>query len=180
MASSLETASTNRRAVIIQSLDAQSALLHYALALFAVSLPIFVWVASHARNAAWMAATFAIFAINWGAFYGAVNWIRTHGHEDVGRRLRVHVAGGLLWAAAVAQVAAMGTFAEPVRQSMLMLATAGAIACIFFSAPVLPALLIVGPVAAAVPLTLLLNNHASRDIGVAASGAVALALALGL
>jgi len=180
MSSILETAPPVERAVLVQSLDAQSALLRYALALFAVCLPIFVWVASHAHNAAWMAATFAIFAINWGAFYGAVNWIRLHGQEDVGRRLGIHVAGGLLWAAAVAQVAAMGAFADPVRQSLLLMATGGAIACIFFSAPVLTALLIVGPAAAAAPLYLLLSHPASEDLGIAASGAVALALALGL
>jgi signal transduction histidine kinase/ActR/RegA family two-component response regulator len=180
MSSPLESAPVTARAVTAQSLDAQTALLQYALALFAVCLPIFVWVASQAHNAAWMAATFAIFAINWGAFYAAVNWIRTHGHEDLDRRLRIQLAGGLLWAGAVAQVAVMGTFADPVRESLLLMATAGAIACIFFSAPVLPALLIVGPVSAAAPLAFLLGAPATRGLGITASGAVAFALALGL
>jgi len=167
-------------AVTLQALDAQSALLRYALALFAVCLPIFVWVASHAHNSAWMAATFAIFAINWGAFYGAVNWIRAHGHENLSRRVRIHLAGGLLWAVAVAQMAAMGHFADPMRQSLLLMATAGAIACIFFSAPLLLALLIVGPLAAAPPLFFLFMDPGSRDIGMMAFGGVAFALALGL
>ncbi|MGE5502641.1 MAG: sensor histidine kinase, partial [Ignavibacteriales bacterium] len=180
MSSPIETASPTGPAVTVQSLEAQSALLRYALALFAVCLPIFVWVASHAHNAAWMAATFAVFAINWGAFYAAVNWIKTHGRENVSRRVRVHVVGGLLWAAAVAQVAAMGDFAEPVRSNMLLMATAGAIACIFFSAPVLSALLIVGPFAAAAPLLFLLTDPNSVDLGIIAFGAVAFALALGL
>lgn len=166
--------------VTVQSLNAQSALLRYALALFAVCLPIFVWVASHAGNAAWMAATFAIFAINWGAFYAAVNWIKADGGEDLRRRIRVHLMGGLLWAAAVAQMAAMGNFADPVRQSLLLMATAGAIACIFFSAPVLVALLTVGPLAAAAPITFLFMDPASRDIGVVAFGGVAFAMALGM
>eukprot|EP01035_Chromulina_nebulosa_P026510 gene26510-34714_t len=41
----------------------------YALALFGVSLPIYVWAGSFAPNSVWMAASFAVFAINWGAFY---------------------------------------------------------------------------------------------------------------
>ena len=164
----------------MQALDAQSALLRYALVLFAVCLPVFVWVASHAGNAAWMAATFAVFAINWGAFYAAVNWIKAHGREDLSRRIRVQLMGGLLWAAAVAQIAAMGNLADPVRQNLLLMATAGAIACIFFSAPVLLALLIVGPLAAAAPLIFLFLNPASQDIGIIALGGVAFALALGL
>lgn len=166
--------------VTVQALDAQSALLRYALALFAVCLPIFVWVASHALNAAWMAATFAVFAINWGAFYAAVNWIKSAGREDLRRRTRVQLMGGLLWAAAVAQIAAMGNQADPVRESLLLMATAGAIACIFFSAPVLLALLTVGPLAAAAPLYFLIQHPASRDTGIVAFGGVALALALGL
>ena len=166
--------------VTVQALDAQSALLRYALVLFAVCLPVFVWVASHARNAAWMAATFAIFAINWGAFYAAVNWIKAHGREDLSRRIRVQLMGGLLWAAAVAQIAAMGNLADPVRQNLLLMATAGAIACIFFSAPVLLALLIVGPLAAAAPLTFLFLDPSSQDTAVIALGGVSFALALGL
>ena len=48
-----------------QGMNAQAGLLAYALLAFGISLPIFVWVASHARNAAWMSASFAVFAIGW-------------------------------------------------------------------------------------------------------------------
>jgi signal transduction histidine kinase/ActR/RegA family two-component response regulator len=168
------------RSVILQSLEAQSALLHYALALFAVCLPVFVWAASFAQNAAWMAATFAIFAINWAAFYAAVNWVKTEGKTKLRRRLLLHIMGGLLWAGAVAQVAAMANFAGPTREILLMMAAAGAAACIFFSAPVLPALLIVGPAAAAAPLIALFSRPGSQDEGVIAAGALAFAMTLGL
>jgi len=170
----------SNRAVALQSLEAQSALLRYALALFAVCLPVFVWAASFAVNSAWMAASFAIFAINWGAFYGVVNWIRTERAHYVRRRVVVHVLGGLLWAIAMAQIAAFGQFAGPARETLLLMAAAGSVACIFFSAPLLPALLIVGPAAAAGPLIALFLNPESRELGVLASGGVAFALALGL
>ena len=58
-----------------QSLDAQAALLPYALAAFAVGLPIFGWVCSFADDRAWMAASLVIFAINWAGrtrFTGAL------------------------------------------------------------------------------------------------------------
>jgi signal transduction histidine kinase/ActR/RegA family two-component response regulator len=166
--------------VALLSLEAQSSLLRYALALFAVCLPVFVWAASFAQNAAWMAATFAIFAINWAAFYAAVNWVKADADQRIGRRTWIHVLGGLLWACAVAQVAAFGDFAGPARELLLMMAAAGAVACIFFSAPLLPALLVVGPAAAAGPLMALFSRPESRDEGVIAAGGMAFALALGL
>lgn len=165
---------------MLQSLDAQSGLLPYALALFAVCLPVFVWVASFAQNGAWMAATFAIFAINWAAFYGAVNWVKMERNLRVRRRLAIHILGGLIWAAAVAQVAAMADFAGPARETLLMMTAAGAAACIFFSAPVLPALLIVGPAASVGPLIALFLRPESRDMGVIAGGGLAFAMVLGL
>lgn len=168
------------RSVMLQSLEAQSALLRYALALFAVCLPVFVWAASFAQNAAWMAATFAIFAINWAAFYGAVNWVKSDGDIRIKRRLVLHIMGGLLWAGAVAQVAAMANFAGPAREILLMMTAAGAAACIFFSAPLLPCLLIVGPVASAAPLIALFARPESQDRGVIAAGGLAFAMVLGL
>jgi signal transduction histidine kinase/ActR/RegA family two-component response regulator len=166
--------------VTLLSLQAQSSLLPYALGLFAVCLPVFVWAASFAQNAAWMAATFAVFAINWAAFYGAVNWVRGESGDDQRKRVLIHVAGGLLWACAVAQVAAFGHSAGETRELLLMMAAAGAVACIFFSAPLLPALLIVGPAAAAAPLIALFARSESWDMGVITAGGMAFAMALGL
>ena len=79
------------------ALDAQTALLPYALAVFAVSLPIYVWAGSFAANAGWLALSFAVFAVNWGMFYGVVAWLRTDAAKELPRRSRVHVLSGLLW-----------------------------------------------------------------------------------
>jgi len=161
-----------------QCLDAQRQILPYALACFAVSLPVFVWAGSFAENSMWMAASFAIFALNWGAFYATVSWMRQHPDAPAERRLRVQVLGGLLWAGAVAQVAALADGAGPAREPLLLMAAAGAIVCFFFSAPLLPALLIVAPAAAAGPLIALFSHQGSRDQGLAVWGAMALAMAL--
>lgn len=155
-------------------------LLPYALVVFGVSLPIYVWAASYALNAAWMGATFAVFAVNCGAFYAVENWLKTPAAEDLARRTRVQVLGGLLWAGAVAQMAFFADGAGPAREGLLLLATAAAVVCLFFTAPVLPALLIVGGAAGIVPVLLLVAREHSRAEGVAAWGAVALAFALSL
>ena len=152
----------------LQALDAQAALLPYGLTLFAVCLPIAIWACSYARDGEWIAASMAIWAINWGAFYAAVDWIKRGSPQaqDADRRTRVQILGGLLWAAAVAQIALLGDQAGLAREAILMLAVGGAAICVFFSAPLLPALLIVGPAAAAVPLALLNPlDPSSRLIG---------------
>lgn len=162
----------------LQSLEAQRRLLPYALAFFAVSLPIYVWAGSFAANSVWMTATFAIFAINWGAFYFAVDWLRTEAARDVKRRQRIQIMTGLLWSGACAQIATFADGAGPVRETLLMIAVAGAVACFFFSAPSLPALLIVGPAAAAGPLIGLFSRDETREAGALAWGALALSMAL--
>ncbi|HRD28143.1 MAG TPA: response regulator, partial [Caulobacter sp.] len=121
--------------VTLQSLEAQRGLLPYALALFGVSLPIYVWAGSFAPNSVWMAASFAVFAINWGVFYAVVNWLRTDESRDLVRRGRVQILAGLLWSGACAQIAAFAEGAGPAREALLMVSVAGAVACFFFTAP---------------------------------------------
>jgi signal transduction histidine kinase/CheY-like chemotaxis protein len=162
------------------ALDAQTALLPYALAVFAVSLPIYVWASSFAENAGWMAISFAVFAINWGVFYGVVAWLRSEAANDLDRRARVHVMAGLLWAVAVCQMAAFADGSGGVRETLLLLSAGAAVVCIFFAAPCLLALLITAPVASAGPLFLLFSRPESEATGGMAFGAISLAMALSL
>ncbi|MBI1686056.1 ATP-binding protein [Caulobacter hibisci] len=164
----------------VLALDVQTALLPYALAIFAVSLPFFVWAGSFAKNAVWMSLSFVLFAINWGVFYGITNWLKTPAAENLNRRLRLQVAGGLLWAIAVVQMSAFAEGAGPAREPMLLLAAAAGMVCIFFAAPVLQCLLIVAPIAAAGPLVALFSHPESRNVGVMAWGGLALAMAMAL
>lgn len=163
-----------------QALEAQTALLPYALATFAVSLPIYVWAGSHAPNAAWMTASFALFAIGCAATYAAVGWLRSPAAEDLRLRARVHVLVGLIWAGSVGQVAAFADGAGPMRDVLMMTAVAASVVCIFFTAPWLPSLLIVGSTAAAGPLAALFLGPGAETLATVAWGAVALAFALAL
>ncbi|MET3664923.1 ATP-binding protein [Caulobacter sp. 1776] len=167
-------------AQLAKALDAQSALLPYALGVFAVSLPFFVWVGSLAANRVWLSASFALFAINWGVFYATVNWLRDQASQDLNRRARVQVLCGVLWALTVVQISAFAQGAGPARDPLLMLATAGAVLCAFFSAPYLPSLLIVAPIAAAGPLIARFSHPDGREAGQVTWGALALALTLAL
>lgn len=163
-----------------QALDAQTALLPYALGCFAATLPIYVWAGSHAANAPWMAGSFVIFAIAWGAFYGIVNWLKQPAAEDLKSRGRVQILGGLLWAGAIAQSAAFADGAGPARETLLLASLAASAVCVVFTAPWLPSLLIVAPAAVAGPLIGLFARPESRDLAKLGWGAVALSLALAL
>ena len=163
-----------------QALEAQTALLPYALAAFVVSLPVYVWAGSFAENAAWMTASFALFAIACAATYVTVGWLRSEAAQDLSRRARVHILTGLIWAGCVAQIAAFANHAGPMREPLLMMAMAAAVVCIFFTAPWLPSLLIVGAAAAAGPLVALFAHPESEGAATLAWGAVALAFALAL
>ncbi len=154
------------------ALDAQTALLPYALAVFAVALPIYVWACSFAQNAGWMAISFAVFAINWGVFYGVVAWLRGPAAQDLTRRARVHVLSGLCCGPlAVCQMAAFADGAGAARETLLLLSAGAAVVCIFFAAPWLLALLLTAPLAAVGPLYLLFSHPQSERAGGMAFGA---------
>lgn len=161
-----------------QGMKAQAALLPYALIAFGVCLPVFVWVASHAANAAWMSACFAGFAMGWGCFYGAVNWLRTPAAADPRRRARMQILSGLIWAAVIAQLAVFAHFAGPARETLLLLTLGAAMICVVFTAPWLPSLLVVAPAAFAGPLIALFLH--AEDLPAARLGLAATALSLAL
>ncbi len=168
------------RSIDARALEAQGELLPYALAFFAIALPVFVWAGAYAEDAAWMSAIFVQFGLNWAAFYAVVNLI---GRKDgtsisTARRMALHVGAGLLWSLTIAEIAVFGANAGPVHDVILGIDTAAAVACIFFAAPCLNCLLVVGPAAAAAPLITLYLNPPDRPAATAAAGALALAMAL--
>jgi signal transduction histidine kinase/ActR/RegA family two-component response regulator len=158
-----------------QSLAAQAALLPQALGVFGVCLPIYVWAGSFARDSAWMSASLAIFAINWGCFYFTVQQLKRPELQETGVRTRVHLLCGLLWSAAVWQMAAFADHAGAPRETLLMMTVGAAVICLFFTAPSLPSLITVGPIAMAGPLAALLSRPQSSGVGQAAWGGFALA-----
>lgn len=171
---------TLARAADEQGMEAQAGLLRYALAAFGVCLPVFVWAGSHAADVAWMSASFAVFAVCWGAFYAVVGWLKTGAAADLRRRARVHILGGLLWAAAIAQLAVFAAGAGGASETLLLLVLAAGMVCVVFTAPWLPSLLIVAPAVLAGPLIALFARADHGPIARLSLAAAALALALAL
>ncbi|MFN3584367.1 hybrid sensor histidine kinase/response regulator [Phenylobacterium sp.] len=163
-----------------QGMKAQARLLPYAVGAFLVGLPVLVWVGSHAANAMWMAASFVLFTIGWGAFYAIAHWLRTPRALDLKIRARVQILGGLLWSGAIAQLAVFADGAGPARESLLLLSLAASLISVFFAAPWLPSLLIVTPAALAGPLAVLFSRPEDHDLARLSWGAAALSLALAL
>jgi signal transduction histidine kinase/ActR/RegA family two-component response regulator len=165
-----------------QSLEAQAAMLPYALIAFAFGLPIFAWACSFAADRLLMIASLVIFAVNWAAFYAVVDWTKRYptSAADCAVRTRVHVLSGLLWAGAVVQISILGLGAGSAREPVLLLAAGAAAICVFFSAPCLPTLLIVAPAACAAPILALYADAATRPVGRLTLVAIALLMALSL
>lgn len=161
-----------------QALEAQAALLPYALISFGIGLPIFIWAGSYAPSALMMMPVLLGFAIAWGVFYVVVNWLRTPAAADLTRRGRVHILAGLVWAAVCASIAAFAHSGGPVREPLLLVSLGASALCIFFTAPLLPAILIVAPAAAVGPVIAMYAGPDGTHLGPRGAGAMALALAL--
>lgn len=166
----------------VLALDAQAALLPYALGAFAVGAPLLGFAALEASNAGWLSICLIQAALNWAAFYAAVAWLRKEPARrlDLRRRTAVQLAGGLLWAAALLELAVIAEGAGPAREALLLLSLCGAVTCFFFTAPHLLSLLVVGPLAAGPALWLLRADPQAADVSNLAQGGAALAFALAL
>jgi signal transduction histidine kinase/CheY-like chemotaxis protein len=168
------------RAITRQALDAQVRMLPYALGFFGICLPVFVTVAAYAQSAGWLAVCLGVYAFNWALFYGVYDWIKRspEAADNVVLRSRIQMAGGLLWGLAIVQTVyfcqASGPFAEP----LLVLCAGAAAGVMFFSAPTLPGLLVVGAVAAAGPVLALKGDPKTEYTGTLVMCGLALAMAL--
>ena len=166
----------------ILALDAQTGLLPYALGAFAVGIPLLVFAAQGADNSGWLAICLFQSALNWAVFYWANDWLKKNPERryNLKQRTWVHLGAGLTWAVALGELALIADHAGPARESLLLLAVAGAVTCFFFTAPHMVSLLVVGPAAATPALWLLQTSPESAEVGDFAKGGLTLAFALAL
>ena len=167
----------------LQSLDAQAALLPYALIFFGIALPIFAWACSYAADQAWMTASFAIFAINWAAFYTNIDWMKRHPERQIGCRPCAPACtswagccGRARWRRSPPSAWAPATRADP----FCCWPWAGRRPAYFSPRPIWPMLLIVGPAASAPPVLGLYADASTRPMGHIVLAATALVMALSL
>ncbi len=170
------------RAIMRQALDAQVRLLPYALGFFGICLPVFVMLGTHAPNSSWLGVCLGVYAFNWALFYLVFDWLkRTPGAaENVELRVRIQLAGGLLWAIALVQTSYFAAGAGVLSEPMLVLCAGAAAGMIFFASPTLPSLLLISPVAAAGPILILKSNPETNYVGTLVMSGLALCMALTL
>ncbi|MDP8917046.1 MAG: ATP-binding protein [Pseudomonadota bacterium] len=182
---SAPSASEARSAAVrpeILALDAQTGLLPYALAAFAVGIPLLIFAARGADNSGWLAVCLIQSALNWAIFYAVFDWLKKDParRTNLNQRTLVHLGAGLTWALALTELALVADQAGPAREPLLLLTVAGAVTCFFFTAPHMVSLLVVGPAAATPALWLLQTHPETADTGDLAKGGMALAFALAL
>ena len=180
-APSLHTSHTPTSPQVL-ALDAQASLLPHALGAFAIGVPLLAFSAQGASEPGWLAVCLIQSAFNWALFYGAINWLKGDParRHDLRRRTAIHLAGGLAWALALAELCVIAEFAGPAREPLLLLTLCGAVTCFFFAAPHLLSLLVVGPLAAGPALWLLHSDPQDERVASLALGGGALAFALAL
>ncbi|MDV6333034.1 ATP-binding protein [Asticcacaulis sp. 201] len=176
--------------VLDYGLLAQWRLSPYALGFFGIGLPLFLGAAA-VSVPVWLQAIYiALFVLNWTVFMimkaQAAKRMTTHPIPDadiritlIRERLRRQFFAGGLWAASLVAISLSMAAAGNNAELLLMICAGAAVGIIFFSAPVLLCLLILGPLAAAGPIFAMHYLYPNGDISRFMTGGMALALAMG-
>ncbi|MDI7774939.1 hybrid sensor histidine kinase/response regulator [Asticcacaulis sp. EMRT-3] len=167
--------------VLDYGLKAQTRLGIYAAGFFGIGLPLLLWV-GHFSLPDWLLGVYlAVFTINWSVFLGLRAALRRLEHDPHGLKPRLsrHFVAGGMWALTLIGIS-LSTAVYGLHPEMLLMICAGTAAgIIFFSAPVLICLLILGPLAMAGPLLALQTFPHDPQITQIMTGGLALALAMG-
>jgi signal transduction histidine kinase/CheY-like chemotaxis protein len=178
--------------VLDYGLLAQWRLSPYALGFFGIGLPLFIWAASLAVSAWLLASYLLLFMINWTVFMIMKNQsgkrMTTVQVPDPAiryilireRRLRQGAAGAL-WTLTLLMISLSVSLSGDGlhNEFMLMICGGAAVGIIFFCAPVLLFLLILGPIAVAGPIFAMYHLHPGGALSQFMTGGMALALAMG-
>jgi signal transduction histidine kinase len=169
-------------------LKAQARMLPYTMGFFGVGLPIFLWSA-HLSVSSWMLAFYLLmFSICWPIFM----ILRSQSEKRValgldgvqGRLWRQGVGGGL-WTAVLLIICLTAVFMRsgPITDAradvLLMICAGAAVGIVFFTAPVMIHLLIMGPLAVAGPMLAMNYMHEGAGTSNLVIGGLTLTLAMG-
>ncbi|ESQ87680.1 hypothetical protein ABAC460_18580 [Asticcacaulis sp. AC460] len=171
-------------------LRAQSRLSPYVMGFFGIGVPVFVWSAQLGLST-WLFASYLIlFVINWTAFMvlkGQAEKRQAIEPADLEQRRALARArlwrqgvGGAIWAVSLVVISLSAATAGPGAQMFLMVCAGAAVGIIFFSAPVLLHLLVLGPIAIAGPILGMQSLHEGPQLSQLMTGGLVLALAMGV
>ena len=165
-------------------LTAQARMLPYVLGFFGIGLPLFLWAAKAGVSPELIALYLVSFTIAWPAFMALRNASeRLAGAAQTPRMLSKRLwrqgIGGGLWACIVLLVSLTGMSGGSSADMLLTLCAGAAVGIIFFSAPVLIHLLVLGPLAVAGPMIAMQVVHEDSSVTRLANGGLVLALSMG-
>jgi signal transduction histidine kinase len=169
-------------------LKAQARMLPYTLGFFGVGLPVFLWSA-HLSVSSWMLAFYLLmFLVNWPIFMILRNQSEKRlglGLDGVSGRVWRQGLGGGLWTAALLVICLTAVFMRngPITDAradvLLMICAGAAVGIVFFTAPVMIHLLIMGPIAVAGPMLAMNFLHQGAGTTNLVFGGLTLTLAMG-
>ncbi|UDF04474.1 HAMP domain-containing sensor histidine kinase [Asticcacaulis sp. AND118] len=178
-----DIAPTHEQIVLDYGLKAQVRLLPYALAFFAIGLPVYIWGAHYFMSALQIAVNLALFACVWAAFFFLKPSLKADSQitrQSLNVRLRRQWLCGGLWALSLLVASLNSIGAGAAAQVFATICAGAAVGVIFFSAPVLLFLLTLAPLAMAGPILALNLTHPEGQWTGLVTGGLAMALALGL
>ena len=178
--------------VLEYGLLAQARLLPYALGVFALGLPLYLYSGLSVGEPIVMGLSLGLFSLNWALFY-ALN----HSIQKIRQTLSAledkpaekarsiekifwrQAAGALLWVISLNCICLFAAASGAKSHLFLMVCAGASVAIVFFCAPVLLMLLSLGVLAAIGPIIALYSSQSAPEIAQLLTGALALGMAMG-
>lgn len=163
-------------------LKAQARMFPYMLGFFGIGLPLFVW-AAHVGVSSWlMAAYLFVLSAAWPVFMALRGQAEARATADTPQALRGRLwrqgLGGGIWTLVLLIVSLTAPSGGATADMLITVCAGAAIGIVFFSAPVLLYLLILGPLAVAGPMYAFQTLHEDAGVTRLMSGGLVLALAM--
>jgi len=170
-------------ALLDHGLKAQSRMFPYMLGFFGIGLPLFLWAAKAGVSSWLMAFYLLLMSIAWPVFMALRGQAEKQAADTTPAALRARVwrqglAGGV-WTLLLLAVSLTAPSGGAAADMLITVCAGAAVGIVFFSAPVLPHFLILGPLAVAGPMCAFQAQHESDGITRLMTGGLFLALAMG-
>lgn len=164
-------------------LKAQARMFPYMLGFFGIGLPLFLWAARVGVSSWLMAVYLFVLSVAWPVFMALRGQAEARAALDTPQALQARLwrqglAGGI-WTLILLVVSLTAPSGGATADMLVTVCAGAAIGIVFFSAPVLLYLLILGPLAVAGPMYAFQTLHQGADVTRLMSGGLVLALAMG-
>jgi len=165
-------------------LKAQARMFPYMLGFFGIGLPLFLW-AARAGVSPWLMAVYLfVLSAAWPVFMALRGQAEARAALDTPEALQARLwrqgLGGGVWTLVLLIVSLTAPSGGATADMLVTVCAGAAIGIVFFSAPVLLYLLILGPLAVAGPMYAFQTLHEDAGVTRLMSGGLVLALAMGV